>query len=162
MIGGGFMSAAHAQGWRAATALGSVSRTRETMVAERALAAASTGLCGTADAGRGAVTVDDLALFAGRFSNGSLGSFEATVPAAEQCSTTILATEPEHPCISAWRPAGHMPGCKHGFSYQVRDVVEAIPSATASTPSFANGLRVQRVPAAVEDSAAAKSVCTAV
>lgn len=61
--------------------LSSVSGTMETIVAERPLAAASTGLTGTAAEGRGAVTVDDLALFTGRFGSkddGFLGSFEAT------------------------------------------------------------------------------------
>ena len=182
--------------------LTSVSGTMETIVAERPLAAESTGLSGTAAEGRGAVTVDDLALFTGRFGEpgaGFLGSFEATrfstgrknalrieisgsrgaisfdlermnelqffdatAPAAEQGFTTILVTEPEHPYISAWWPAGHMLGYEHGFSHQARDFVEAVAAGTQPTPSFADGLAVQQVLAAVEGSAGNGSAWTAV
>ena len=50
----------------------------ETIVAERPLLGEGAGLSGTAAAERGAVTVDDLALFTGRLSSGALASFEAT------------------------------------------------------------------------------------
>lgn len=55
-----------------------VSGILETLVAERPLMGAGVGLSGTASAERGPVTVDDVALFHGRFENGALGSFEAT------------------------------------------------------------------------------------
>lgn len=61
--------------------LASVSGTMETIVAERPVLETSIGLSGTAGTARGAVTVDDLALFTGRFEGpgkGFLGSFEAT------------------------------------------------------------------------------------
>ncbi|MBN9605328.1 MAG: Gfo/Idh/MocA family oxidoreductase [Actinomycetales bacterium] len=58
--------------------LESVSGTMETIVKERPLQGSGSGLSGTAMEGTGAVTVDDLAIFTGRFSNGALGSFEAT------------------------------------------------------------------------------------
>ncbi|MGW8482873.1 Gfo/Idh/MocA family protein [Microbacterium sp. NPDC055903] len=58
--------------------LSSVSGILETLVAERPLMAEGVGLSGTASAQRGPVTVDDVALFHGRFENGALGSFEAT------------------------------------------------------------------------------------
>ncbi|MET0860796.1 MAG: Gfo/Idh/MocA family oxidoreductase [Microbacterium sp.] len=50
----------------------------ETLVKERPLLGEGQGLSGTASSERGAVTVDDLALFTGRLSGGALASFEAT------------------------------------------------------------------------------------
>ncbi len=58
--------------------LTSVSGTMDTFVKERPLLAESVGLSGTASSERGTVTVDDIALFTGRFDSGALGSFEAT------------------------------------------------------------------------------------
>ncbi|WP_243229879.1 Gfo/Idh/MocA family protein [Microbacterium sp. CIAB417] len=58
--------------------LSSVSGVLETIVPERPLLGEGVGLSGTASAERGPVTVDDVALFHGRFENGALGSFEAT------------------------------------------------------------------------------------
>ena len=55
-----------------------VSGVLETIVAERPLLDDSIGLSGTASSERGPVTVDDVALFTGRFDSGALGSFEAT------------------------------------------------------------------------------------
>ncbi|MEE2569957.1 Gfo/Idh/MocA family oxidoreductase [Pseudarthrobacter sp. J64] len=55
-----------------------VSGILNTFVHERPLLGATSGLSGTAAAGRGDVTVDDLALFSGRFDGGAVGSFEAT------------------------------------------------------------------------------------
>ncbi|HEX8235288.1 MAG TPA: Gfo/Idh/MocA family oxidoreductase [Abditibacteriaceae bacterium] len=61
--------------------LTSVAGTMETFVKQRPLQAAATGTEGlTAKASQemGEVTVDDAAVFVGRFANGALGSFEAT------------------------------------------------------------------------------------
>ncbi|WP_314505456.1 Gfo/Idh/MocA family oxidoreductase [uncultured Microbacterium sp.] len=63
--------------------LGSVSGILDTIVAERPLLAEGVGLSGTASSERGAVTVDDIALFAGRYGGSGtgyapLGTFEAT------------------------------------------------------------------------------------
>lgn len=55
-----------------------VSGILETIVTERPLLGEGQGLSGTAREERGAVTVDDLALFTGRLSSGALASFEAT------------------------------------------------------------------------------------
>jgi predicted dehydrogenase len=78
--------------------------------------------------------------------------YDATVPTAEQGFTSIIVTEPEHPWVSAWWPAGHLLGYEHGFAHQARDFVEAIASGTDPRPSFADGLHVQRVLDAVEQS----------
>jgi predicted dehydrogenase len=58
--------------------LTTVSGMLETFVKSRPLLLESTGLSGTASTERGDVTVDDLALFTGRFDGGAVGSFEAT------------------------------------------------------------------------------------
>ena len=168
-----------------------VSGVIDTIVKQRPLlgAGAGSGLSGTAGEGYGEVTVDDVAIFAGRFDSGVLGSFEATrfatgrknalsievsgdkgalafdledlntlsfydrtAPNQTQGFTRILVTESEHPYVSAWWPAGHMLGYEHGFSHQVKDLVEGIVEGTDPHPTFADGLQVQRVLAAVERS----------
>jgi predicted dehydrogenase len=65
----------------------------------------------------------------------------------------ILVTEPQHPYVGAWWPAGHLLGYEHGFTHQVVDLVTAIAEGSDPLPSFADGLQVQRVLAAVESSA---------
>jgi predicted dehydrogenase len=92
----------------------------------------------------------------------SLMFYDNTAPEAERGFTKILVTEPVHPYIPAWWPAGHMLGYEHGFSHQVKDFVESIAAGTQPTPSFADGLQIQRVLAAVEASSAAGSAWTAV
>jgi predicted dehydrogenase len=64
----------------------------------------------------------------------------------------ILATEPVHPYVAAWWPPGHLLGYEHGFTHQVVDLVAAIADGRDPEPSFADGLQIQRVLAAVEDS----------
>jgi predicted dehydrogenase len=59
-------------------ALVGVSALTETFVKERPLPAESTGLSGSGGSGRGSVTVDDCALFLGRFAGGAVATFEAT------------------------------------------------------------------------------------
>lgn len=71
--------------------------------------------------------------------------------------TRILATEPGHPYLSAWWPPGHVLGWDVTFSHQVADLVTAIADGTDIRPSFADGLQVQRVLSAVQESAASDS-----
>lgn len=65
----------------------------------------------------------------------------------------VLVTEEDHPYISAWWPPGHVLGWDHTFTSQAADLLAAIASGTQPTPSFADGLAVQRVLAAIEQSA---------
>lgn len=83
--------------------------------------------------------------------------YDATAPATELGFKRILVTEPEHPYFAAWWPTGHTIGYEHGFSHQLVDLVGAIAAGTQPTPSFADGLQVQRVLDAVERSSDAGS-----
>jgi predicted dehydrogenase len=74
----------------------------------------------------------------------------------------ILVTEPTHPYLAGWWPPGHVLGWEHTFTHQIRDLVTAIAEGTDPEPSFADGLQVQRVLAAVADSAAHDSQWTPV
>nr|WP_232627212.1 Gfo/Idh/MocA family oxidoreductase [Streptomyces alfalfae] len=177
-----------------------VSALTETFVRERPLLdGASSGLTAAGGARRGTVTVDDAAVFTGRFPSGALASFEATrfaagrknalrlelngaegslafdlerlnelsfhdhtEPAASSGFRRILVTEPDHPYLQAWWPPGHGLGYEHTFVHQARDLLLAVASGAGPAPSFADGLSVQRVLAAVEESAAKNSVYTKV
>jgi predicted dehydrogenase len=101
--------------------------------------------------------------------NGSLGSlsfdfermneiefYDATLPTAEQGFSRILVTEPDHPYMSAWWPAGHPIGYEHSFTHEMRDLIEAIALGQDPTPSFTDALQVQLVLDAVERSAASR------
>lgn len=81
---------------------------------------------------------------------------------AEAGFRRILVTEPDHPYLSGWWPPGHVLGWEHTFTHQVRDLVTAIATGTDPVPSFQDGRQVQRVLAAVEQSAARESRWTPV
>jgi predicted dehydrogenase len=153
----------------------------ETFVKERPLPDGS---------GTGPVTVDDCAVFAGRFAGGAVATYEATrfatgrknalrievngsdgsiafdletlnelqyFDARDDATSAgfrrVLVTEPEHPYMAAWWPPGHVIGWEHTFTHEVVDLLRAIDAGEDPSPSFAEGLQVQRVLAAVEDSA---------
>jgi predicted dehydrogenase len=86
--------------------------------------------------------------------------FDGTEPAEIAGFRRIIVTEPEHPYVGNWWPAGHGLGYEHGFTHQVVDLVNAIAAGEDPTPSFADGLQIQRVLDAVERSAAANAVWT--
>lgn len=65
----------------------------------------------------------------------------------------IQVTQPVHPYTGSWWPAGHGLGYEHAFTHQVVDLVRGIAAGTQPEPTFADGLQVQRVLAAVERSA---------
>jgi predicted dehydrogenase len=74
----------------------------------------------------------------------------------------VLVTEPEHPYVGAWWPAGHGLGWEHAFTHQLSDLVADLAAGRQPRPSFADGLQVQRVLDAVERSSGAGSVWTPV
>lgn len=145
----------------------------------------------------GQVTVDDAALFTGRFASGAMASFEAsrmaagrknslrielngehgslgfdlerlnelqfhddTEPAERAGFRRVLVTEETHPYLAAWWPPGHALGYEHTFVHQIRDLVHALAEGQQPSPSFAEGLQVQRVLHAVGKSAEKHSVYT--
>lgn len=69
----------------------------------------------------------------------------------------IVVTESEHPYGGHWWPPGHGLGYEHAFTHQVVDLVGDLAAGRQPTPSFADGLAVQRVLDAVERSAEAGS-----
>ncbi|GAA2573118.1 Gfo/Idh/MocA family oxidoreductase [Streptomyces roseoviolaceus] len=89
-----------------------------------------------------------------------LSFHDGTEPGAEAGFRRILVTEPDHPYLDAWWPPGHGLGYEHTFVHQARDLVHAVAEGRRPEPSFADGLQVQRVLAAVEESAEKNSVYT--
>ncbi len=83
--------------------------------------------------------------------------FDAAEPAETAGFRRILVTEADHPYVAAWWPPGHGLGYEHGFTHQVVDLVRAIAGGEQPEPSFADGLQVQRVLAAVETSSDTRS-----
>ena len=69
----------------------------------------------------------------------------------------IVVTEPVHPYMGQWWPPGHVLGYEHTFTHQMADLLTAIADGADPRPSFADGLQIQRVLAAVADSAASRS-----
>ncbi|GAA2283870.1 Gfo/Idh/MocA family oxidoreductase [Actinomadura luteofluorescens] len=69
----------------------------------------------------------------------------------------IVVTEPVHPYADRWWPPGHLLGYEHTFTHQAADLLTAIADGTDPRPSFADGLQVQRVLAAVAASAQTRS-----
>lgn len=90
----------------------------------------------------------------------ALQYYDATAPSDQRGFTRMYVTEAEHPYLEAWWPPGHMLGYEHGFSHQVKDLVEALAAGEQPTPSFADGYQVQRVLDAVERSAGDGSAWT--
>src|SRR5690606_15722027 len=80
--------------------------------------------------------------------------YDRTVADVDQGFTRVVVTEPAHPYLEGWWPAGHMLGYEHAFSHQVKDLVAGIAGGAAPRPSFDDGVQVQRVLAAVEQSSA--------
>ncbi|MFI5959705.1 Gfo/Idh/MocA family protein [Cryptosporangium sp. NPDC051539] len=170
--------------------LAGVSGTLETFVRSRPLSGGSGLSAASGGAGVGDVTVDDAAVFFGRFAGGGLATFEATrfatgrknamqleiygssggirfdfermnellffdgsLPDTENGYRRVLVTESDHPYLEAWWPPGHPLGYEHTFTHEFRDFLVAVSSGDDPSPSFADGLQVQKVLSAVSESA---------
>lgn len=79
--------------------------------------------------------------------------YDGTEPAETAGFRRILVTEATHPYLDAWWPPGHLLGWDHSFVHEIRDLVEGIATAAELRPSFTDGLQVQRVMQAVQESA---------
>ena len=99
--------------------------------------------------------------------NGSLGSVafdfedlnelwfhDHTEPAESSGFRRILVTEPQHPYAGAWWPAGHGLGYDHAFVHQAADFARCVAAGQQAEPSFEDGLQIQRLLDAAENSAA--------
>ena len=87
--------------------------------------------------------------------------YDASEEGHRQGFQRVQATEAEHPYMEAWWPVGHGLGYEHTFIHEIVDFVGAIAGAPTG-PDFSDALHVQRVLAAVEESARADSRFAAV
>jgi predicted dehydrogenase len=71
--------------------------------------------------------------------------YDGAIPNSEAGFARVLVTEPEHPYLSGWWPPGHGLGYDHTFIHEIADLVRAIHGNYDPSPSFAEGLRVQRI-----------------
>jgi predicted dehydrogenase len=69
---------------------------------------------------------------------------------------TINVTDPAHPFVAQWWPPGHIIGYEHTFTHTIFDLLEGITAGVSPHPTFADGLRNQRVIAAIERAHAAR------
>lgn len=83
-----------------------------------------------------------------------------TIESSQAGFRKILATDGAQPYVAAWWPPGHIIGYEHTFTHEVFDFITAIKNGTPATPSFADGLYVQKVLDAVEKSSANKAQLT--
>lgn len=65
----------------------------------------------------------------------------------------ILVTEGVHPYAGSWWPPGHIIGYEHTFVNAFADFVQAVVAGKSVQPTFEDGMRNEKVLAAVEQSA---------
>jgi len=65
---------------------------------------------------------------------------------------TILVTDPEDPYVDAWWPPGHVLGWEHTFVHENYEFLTAVSTGNSYSPDFADGLRVQHLLDAIEES----------
>lgn len=87
-----------------------------------------------------------------RFDLESLNHLDVCLDGADSFSR-VLVTEPDHPYVDGWWPPGHVLGWDATFTNQAADLLAALAAGQEPTPSFEDGLAVQRVLAAIEASA---------
>jgi predicted dehydrogenase len=80
--------------------------------------------------------------------------YNRTEAPIDQGYKTILSTEPEHPYLRAWWPAGHIIGYEHTFVHALHNFLHALEKDTLPSPNFLDGVKNQIVLDAVERSAA--------
>lgn len=67
--------------------------------------------------------------------------------------TDILVTDRlKHPYVGNWWPPGHVIGYEHTFVHTIADFVAAVAKGKSVHPTFADGLKNEKVLAAVEES----------
>jgi predicted dehydrogenase len=62
-----------------------------------------------------------------------------------------------HPYGAAWWPPGHITGYEHTFINAFSDFVKAVTDGKSVKPTFEDGLKNEKVLAAIEQSARSRS-----
>lgn len=96
-----------------------------------------------------------------RFDLESLNHLDVCLDGADGF-TRALVTEPDDPYLDGWWPPGHVLGWDATFTNQAADFLAALAAGEEPTPSFEDGLAVQQVLAAIEQSAAQDGACVTV
>lgn len=86
-----------------------------------------------------------------RFSLERLNELELLEP-GDRGYQTIMVTDPDDPYIDHWWPPGHAIGWEHTFVHENYEFLNAVRNDAPYTPSFVDGLSVQRVLDAIEQS----------
>ncbi|HEX5483302.1 MAG TPA: Gfo/Idh/MocA family oxidoreductase [Terriglobia bacterium] len=81
--------------------------------------------------------------------------FDGTAEQAQQGYKTILVTESVHPYVGAWWPPGHIIGYEHTFVHAIHDFLVALEKNRQPEPNFYDGVKIQAVLEAIEQSAKA-------
>jgi predicted dehydrogenase len=96
-----------------------------------------------------------------RFDLESLNHLDVCLDGADGFSRQLV-TEQHDPYIDGWWPPGHVLGWDATFTNQAADFLAALAAGREPTPSFEDGLAVQRVLAAIEVSSAQGGSCARV
>ena len=96
-----------------------------------------------------------------RFDLESLNHLDVCLDGADTFSRHLV-TEQDDPYIDGWWPPGHVLGWDATFTNQAADFLAALAAGREPTPSFEDGLAVQRVLAAIETSSARNGSCVEV
>lgn len=84
--------------------------------------------------------------------------FNAGEEAHRRGFTDIIVTDRmKHPYVGNWWPPGHIIGYEHTFTHTIADFVQAVVARKSVHPTFADGLKNERVLAAVAESADSRS-----
>ena len=83
--------------------------------------------------------------------------FNAEDPEDKRGFRDIIVTEGVHPYAGAWWPPGHIIGYEHTFVNTFADFVKAVVGKKSVQPTFEDGLRNEKVLAAIEQSAKTRS-----
>ena len=65
---------------------------------------------------------------------------------------TVLVTDPDDPYVDRWWPPGHVIGWEHTFVHENYEFLTAVSTENSHSPDFADGLRVQHLLDAIEES----------
>jgi predicted dehydrogenase len=96
-----------------------------------------------------------------RFDLESLNHLDVCLDGADSFSRELV-TEQDDPYIDGWWPPGHVLGWDATFTNQASDFLVALAEGREPTPSFEDGIAVQRVLAAIEASSARGGSCVEV